>query len=517
MKTNPPNLLRSILTFLLAVNFCSAMALADLKVASPFTDHMVLQQKMKIPVWGWATPGENITVTFAGQTQSATAAADGAWRVDLDAMDASFVSRSMQIAGGTDSPITLTDVLVGEVWLCSGQSNMDFTVYNTPKYYFAGTANEDAEVAAANYPNLRMFSGLWTKAYEPQQTIKGEWKICNPENVKEFSAIGYFFARDLQKELNVPVGILTETFGASTAEAWVRREALMADPDLAPMLPPFDAAEKAYRALPPSATRPAPAATQSATQTSGRRGRGPRVPADPAQNQHNPTVMYNGMIAPIIPYAIRGVLWYQGESILGPNHATFVKTNEVLITDWRKLWGYDFPFFFCQLAALDASSNTPAVREMQSEALSIPHTGMAVTIDIGDKKNVHPKDKQDVGLRLMKIALAKVYGKDIEYSGPIFDSMKIEGSTIRISFTHAKGLMAKGEDLKTFEIAGSDGKYFPATATIDGETVIVSSPAVTAPVSARYAWANYPDGCNLYNGDGLPAAPFRTDGPRETQ
>ena len=478
---------------------------ADVTPASLFTDHAVLQEGQTVPIWGTAAPGEQVRVSIQNQSQSTTAAPDGKWRIDLPALNEGG-PYDLTIAG--NNTLTLHDIYIGEVWLCSGQSNMDFTVAKTKKYSFAGTKNEAEEVAAANYPTIRMFSGEWTKSYTPQEKIAGTWKICNPENVKEFSAIGYFFARDLQKEIHRPVGIITMTYGASTAQAWIRREALDKDPDLKPLVEKFDQDVAAHRELlaHPPATQPETApATQSA--------RKPRGPKDPVQNQHNPTVMFNGMIAPIIPYAIQGVLWYQGESITG-DHALFPKLNSTLITDWRSLWqNPDLPFYFCQLAALKANSNSPEVRELQAQALQVPNTAMAVTIDIGDPKSVHPKDKQDVGDRLSRIALANVYGQKIEYSGPVYESASTEGNALRLHFSHADGLNAKGGPLKTFEIAGPDGKFVEATATIDGDSILVSSPQIDHPTAARYAWSNYPEGCNLYNAAALPAAPFRTDAP----
>ncbi len=483
---------------------------AELKLGSPFTDHMVLQRDLPVPVWGKADAGAKVTVTFANQTKTTTAGADGKWQVTLDPLSTSAEGRTLQASTAGNDKLELNDVLVGEVWLCSGQSNMDFTVAKTPKYYFAGVNNEAEEVAAANYPTIRMFTGQWSKAYEPQESVAGTWKICNPENVREFCAIGYFFARDLQKELKVPVGIVTLTFGASTAQSWIRREAIAADPQLKPVLDRFDEAVKSYH--PPNADQlkqreDAAAKARAAGQRPPRRP----GPADPVQDQHNSTVMYNGMIAPVVPYAIRGVLWYQGESITPPKEL-FPRFNETLITDWRKLWGRELPFYFCQLAALANASNSPQVRAWQAEALKLPKTAMAVTIDIGDEKNVHPKNKQDVGNRLAHIALAKDYGHNIESSGPTYQSMAIDGNTIRLKFSHwGGGILAKDGPLKTFEIAGADGKFVAAEAKVDGDTVVVSSPDVTNPTAVRYAWSNYPEGCNLFNAAGLPAAPFNTD------
>lgn len=489
---------------------------ASVKLASPFTAHMVLQRDLPLPVWGTADVNEEVTVEFAGQKKTARATADGRWYVQLSPLGTSSDGRELSVRGSaTPDPLVLTDVLVGEVWLCSGQSNMDFTVAKTEKYYFAGVDREAEEVAAANFPKIRMFTGAWSKSYEPGREVGGEWKLCTPEAVREFSAIGYFFARKLHQELNVPIGIVTLTFGASTAQAWIRRDAIAADPLLKPVLDEFDAKVKAYQ--PPSEAELAAWKSEAdAAKAAGQRA--PRRPKpDPVQDQHNPTVMFNGMIAPVVPYAIRGVLWYQGESITAPKEL-FPHWNETLINDWRKLWGRELPFYFCQLAAHDNASNGPQVREWQAAALKLPSTAMAVTIDIGDAKNVHPKNKQDVGDRLARIALARNYGRRIEDSGPTFASATPQGSSLRIKFIHADGgLVARNGPPATFEVAGADDKFVAATATIDGDTVVLQSPDVSAPVKARYAWSANPAGCNLYNTANLPAAPFRTDGPVYTR
>jgi sialate O-acetylesterase len=496
---------------------CAAQLGAAVRLASPFTSHMVLQCDTRVPVWGTAAAGEQVTVAFAGQSHAVTAAADGTWRVALDPLPASAEGRVLAVSGsGTSSPLQLEDVVVGEVWLASGQSNMDFTVARTAKYYFAGVTNEAAEIAAAHHPLIRMFTGEWTRRYEPQGQVAGAWKVCTPENVREFSAVGYFFARRLRQELKAPVGILTLTYGASTAQAWIRREAIAAQPRLKPVLDEFDAQMAAYRTNTAAQARFDAALERWETNAAAARAAGrppPRRPRnpDPADDQHHPTVLFNGMIAPVVPFAIRGVLWYQGESMTGPREL-FPLWTETLIRDWRQLWQRELPFYFCQLAAYPNASNDPEVREMQAAALQLPHTGMAVTIDIGDEKNVHPVNKQDVGARLARIALACVYGRPLEYSGPQFESVSTEGAALRLKFSHlGGGLLAKGGALKTFEIAGADGKYVPAEAHIDGDAIRVASPNVPAPVAARYAWSSYPEGCNLYNAAGLPAAPFRTD------
>jgi sialate O-acetylesterase len=486
----------------------AASLLADVKPSALFSDHMVLQRGMAVPVWGTASPGERVTVTVGGEKQSATASADGKWMVRLKSLKPGG-PQQMTIAG--KNTITINDVLVGEVWLGSGQSNMQFTV-SKKKASFAGLINEEQEIAAANYPQVRMFTEKSAKTYEPQTEIQGEWLICNPENVPGFSAVGYLFSRDLDRELQVPVGFLTLAFGASTAESWIRRETVAGDPLLKPMLDHFDAQVQFFKTKPEAPPSEAPQPPQTINARPGQPGQRQR---DPVQDQHNPTVLFNGMINPAIPYAIRGVIWYQGESIVGgkPGVLLYPHVMETLIQDWRKLWGEgDFPFYEVQLPALKNISNNPLIREGQAAILSLPHTAMAVTIDIGDPNDVHPHNKAPLGERLTRIAMANVYGHKTEYSGPVYESMKVSGNTIRVKFTHlGGGLTAKDGPLQWFAIAGADQKFVTAEAKIEGDTVVVSSPAVSAPVAVRYAWDNYPDGCNLFNAAGLPASPFRTD------
>jgi sialate O-acetylesterase len=482
---------------------------AAVQLASPFGDHMVLQQGQPVPVWGTAAPGEKVTVEFAGQKKSTVTGTDGSWRLDLTKLKASADSRLFIVSGSaTPAPLTLRDVLVGEVWLGSGQSNMDFVLSKKIKY-FAGVDNEEQEIAAANYPLIRMFTGQAAKAYTPQSTVEGTWLVCTPGNAPGFSAIGYFFARSLQQEIKVPVGIITLSFGASCAHAWIRRDAMLDDPRFRAVLDDFDAKVKTYVPPPEEEIKAWQAAADQAKAEGKRAPRRPRP--DPVQDQHNPTVMFNGMIAPVIPYAIRGVLWYQGESITEPKDL-FPRWNEQLITDWRKLWGRELPFYFCQLAALDNNSNNPQVRAWQAEALRLPATGMVVTIDVGDQKDVHPHNKAPVGDRLALIALANVYGRENEFSGPVYSSLQVQSGAARLTFSHlGGGLVAKNGPLKTFEIAGADGEFVPADAVIEGDTIVVRSAAVPAPTSVRYAWASWPEGANFFNAAGLPAAPFQTD------
>jgi sialate O-acetylesterase len=482
-------------------------ASAEVKPASVFSDHMVLQRDMPVPIWGTAAAGETVSVTFAGQASSTTAGENGKWMVRLKKLKAGGPF-DMQIQG--KNSLVLHDVLVGEVWLASGQSNMVFTVSKKAEF-FAGMLDEEKEIAAANYPQIRMFTARTVKAYTPQDSVPGEWQACGPDTVPAFSAIGYLFARDLQQRLHVPVGIVTVAFGASTAESWLPRQALAGDPQLKPMLDRFDALEDYYKTHPHAMAADGPPAPQTLNARPGR----PGPMRDPAEDQHQPTVLFNGMLNPAIPYAIRGAIWYQGESIVGGKQGVelYPHVMETLVNTWRSLWGEgDFPFYAVQLAALRNVSNNPMVREQQAKILSLRNTGLAVTIDVGDPDNVHPKDKEPVGRRLASIALANTYHQKQEYSGPRYRSMKIEGNAIRLRFTHADGgLVAKGGPLQWFEIAGADQQFVQVEAIIEGDTIVVRSDKVPAPMAVRYAWDNYPFGCNLYNAAGLPAAPFRTD------
>lgn len=510
---------RSLIAFLCATLTLasSARAHSEVKPNALFSYHMVLQSGMAVPIWGMADPGEKVSVTFLKQTRTATADASGKWMVRLANLKAGGPFE-MTIAGKSagETPIVVKDVLVGEVWLGSGQSNMQFYVSkNGPGHAPYGLLDEEKEIAAANYPQLRMFTVKNVKAIDPLSDVVGTWEVCTPETVPNFSAVGYLFGRDLNQALKLPVGIVLSAYGASTAEAWVPRDALASDPLLKPMLDKLDAREDYFKAHPPvngvaPSDADAPPSPQTVNSRPGRAG----TLRDPSQDQHQPTVLFNAMINPIIPYAIRGAIWYQGESVVGGANGVMLYGHvmDTMVTNWRKLWGEgNFPFYVVQLPGQQNVSNNPLIREQQAKILSLPNSGMAVVLDTSEAKNVHPHNKEPLGERLTDIALANVYGKKIEYSGPVYASMKVEGDAIRIKFTHAAGLTAKGGLPTWFQIAGTDQKFIDASAKIDGDSVVVSSPNVPAPVAVRYAWDNYPNTANLYNSAGLQAAPFRTD------
>jgi len=483
------------LWFLLAALGTAAEPRADVKLHSLFQDHMVLQADFACPVWGSAEAGDEVSVSIDGQKKSAKAGADGKWSLKLDPLKAGG-PHEMSVAG--KNTVVVHDVLVGEVWVCSGQSNMEMAVRSS--------MNFDEEKAAANFPQVRHFLVKKNPQDAPVGDVSGSWQPTTPETVGGFTAVGYFFGRELHQKLNVPVGLIHTSWGGTAAELWTSKPVLEANPTLKPIVDNFSKRlenyEKQLEAY-PAAVEKAKAAGKPA----------PRKPGKPMA----PSCLYNGMIAPVIPYGIKGVIWYQGESNAGQAKQYQTLFPE-MIKNWRKDWGQgDFPFGFVQLANFMARKDQPArsnwaeLREAQTMTLSLPKTGMAVIIDIGDAKDIHPKDKQDVGKRLAYWAEAQVYGKNLVYSGPIFESMKIEDSRARLSFKHTGGgLMAKGGAPTGFAIAGEDQVFHWADAKIDGETIVVSCDKVAKPAAVRYAWADNPE-CNLYNKEGIPASPFRTD------
>jgi len=442
-------------------------ARAEVRLPHLLGDEMVLQRERPIPIWGTADPGETVAVEFAGRRATTNADAKGAWRVTLEPLPAGG-PYEMTVRGKNTR--TLRDILIGEVWVCSGQSNMQWPV--------EWSANAQEEIANAHYPRIRLFTVPPTIASEPLSDVGGAWVACSPQTIPSFSAVAYFFGRALHRELGVPVGLINASWGGTTAEAWTSHPTLAANPDFAPILA--------------------------------------RVHADDDPNK--PSVLFNGMIHPLLPFAIRGAIWYQGESNVGRAYQ-YRSLFPALIRDWRAAWGEgDFPFLFVQLANFGDPQTKPGdsdwaeLREAQMRALSLPNTAMASAIDLGDALDIHPKNKQDVGERLALCALATAFGREIEYSGPLYTGMSVEGNAIRLRFDHvAHGLIAKGsETLEGFAVAGADRRWVWANARIEGDTVVVSSPEVPHPVAVRYGWHHNPRG-NLYNSVGLPTSPFRTD------
>jgi sialate O-acetylesterase len=500
-------------------------ASAEVKLPSLFGDNLVLQQGKKVAVWGTADPGEYVTVTLGDHIANGTANRAGQWQLELGPLKAGG-PWEMTVAG--TNKVTVHNVAVGEVWVDSGQSNMEFPVAPRPaEDYPTGVPNYQQEIASAHYPMIRMFTVKRRVARLAQRDAEGHWEVASPDTVGQFSAVPYFFGRELHNLLHVPVGIINSAWSATTAEAWANPAVLAHLPDSRPLL---DHTSQQVAAYPQLFERYLHQLVdwENAAQKAEVEGmpapQAPEIPFDPRSNPQRPSGLYNAMIAPLIPYTMAGVIWYQGESNANQGLGyEYRKLFPALIQDWRSAWGAgDFPFLFVQLANVDAkyirsrlgNSGTYAeLREAQLLTLSLPNTAMAVTIDIGDPYNLDPADKQDVAHRLALAAEALVYGRKVVYSGPIYESMSIEGSSVRLHFKHVDGgLVAKGGSLRAFEIAGQDRKFVPATAEITGDTVVVSSAArnVLHATAVRYGWASNP-ACNLYNKAGLPASPFRTD------
>jgi sialate O-acetylesterase len=469
----------------LLVVFAST-ASAAVTLSPLFSDHMVLQRDAEVPIWGKASPGEKVSVTFADKTAEATADEKGEWMAKLPPLKLGDAT-SLTVKGADDSKVVLEDVLVGDVWICSGQSNMGFLTHSA--------TNAAEEATNAKYPNIRFFKVPNVTAAHPTSALKGAWQVCSPETAPKFSAVAYFFGRDVHKREEIPIGLIENAWGGMPVESFMSDEAIKSDPDFKPLL-----------------ERKAAAATTPAVGPSGK-----KRPADAPQWASN---IYNSMVYPLLPYAVKGTIWYQGESNAG-RAEQYRKLFPAMIRDWRTQFKQDFPFLFVQLANYSQKQPRPEqpadsawaeLREAQTMALTaLPKTGMAVTIDIGESEDIHPKNKQDVGKRLALAAHKIAYGKDdVETSGPIYQSMRVDGKTIRVKFEHAKGMKFKDGAAKGFAIAGEDQKFVWADAKIEGDEVIVSAEGVEKPLAVRYAWADDPQ-ISLFNADGLPASPFRTD------
>ncbi len=608
-----------------------AEARGELLLPSVIGDGMVLQRDKPVVIWGWENSGSTVSVAFKDQTRSAVADAAGNWQVTLDPMAASEEPAEMVVTASRAGAgeLRVTDILIGDLWLCSGQSNMAMTL--------AQSADGPRHVAAANDPLIRLFAVPRTTALAPLATTGGAWKAASPQSAARFSAVAFFFGKRLREELQVPIGLIESAWGGTGAESWISAEGLAAASVLSGKVAELAADTAKARSLPESLhlrdddwMEPAlndgdwepiklplfwdyvfhpmqydgvvwarkrievpegwtgkPAILSLAVddyETTWFNGveigrtirhsqavRHYAIPADLmkggraviavrtvkigwggimgspnnlklrlAEDESQTislagewlyksselklqglsprvaTSLYNGMIAPLQPYTLRGVIWYQGEANANPDTSmTYREIFPALIADWRSGWGEELPFYFVQLAAFrtNLADHWPRLRESQLHSLRVPGTGMAVAIDIGDPGDIHPKNKEAVGERLALWALAQTYGREIVHSGPLYAGMAIEDGAIRIHFTHAgDGLRARGDgSLVGFEIAGSDRRFVPAAAVIDGATILVSSPEVSEPTAVRYAWKDYPEGCSLTNSADLPASPFRTD------
>ena len=499
-------IIHSILPALIPLATLCAPLRADVKPNNLFSEGAVLQRGMPIPVWGIAEPGEKVTVSLVGQSVSTTADSEGHWKIQLPAREAGGPFE-MRISG--NNTLNISDVLVGEVWVCSGQSNMEWPL--------SKASNAASEIPAADYPNLRGFLVPRGASDEPEQNTAGKWVACSPAKAGGFSAVGYFFGRDLSKELGVPVGLIMSSVGGTPAEAWTRR-----DPLEKHMPQVFAVQEKAvanypaalakYQADEPRLLQEWTTACEQAKAAGKREPRKPEPPQDPQTSNKRPSCLFNAMIHPLVSYAIRGVIWYQGEAN-NDRAREYRKLFPLMISDWRSLWSLgDFPFLFVQIAPYKEMK--PEIREAQLLSWkSTPHTAMVVTTDVGNAEDIHPAVKEPVGQRLALAARALAYGEQIEYSGPLFESATFEGSRAIVTFSHVGGgLVGKDGDLQGFTLAGADEKHVAAKAVIDGSTVVLTAEGVTQPVTVRYGWANVPV-VNLFNKEGLPASPFRSDAP----
>lgn len=502
--------MKRMLTAVLAVFLLTTLPLAsvqaEIRTSAIFGNSMVLQRDQPIHVWGWANAGQAVEVDLAGHSANAKCDDQGRFDVMLDALPAGG-PHNMTIKSGGET-VTYGDVLIGEVWVCSGQSNMGWSV---------GQSNDaDLEALSANYPKLRLISVPQVGTQEPQDSFKGQWEACTPQSVPNFSGVGYFFGRQIHQTLGVPVGLIDNAWGGSAAEAWVDRDRLANAGSFDDLLAKWEQTEQTYDHEKAMASYEARLKKWQAD----RKGNRPRAPRNVLAGQHRPANLYNGVLNPIMGYTIRGTIWYQGESNAGRAYQ-YRELFPMMISAWREDWKQgDFPFYWVQLADFKTEQQSPGpsdwaeLREAQTMTLSkLPNTGEAVILNLGEASDIHPKNKQDVAKRLARWALAKDYGYDIPYRSPTFKSMTIKGNQAELTFDFV------GSGLDTFDvntpigftIAGEDEVFVPATTKIVGkDTLVVSAGDVETPVAVRYAWADNPV-CNVQSREGLPMTPFRTD------
>lgn len=491
---------------LIALLFGINQSRANVKLPSVISNNMVLQQQTKVALWGWGSPGEKISIltSWNGRTARVTTGADGKWITYVKTAKAGG-PYTIKFKGNNE--LRVENVLLGEVWLASGQSNMEFFVTKTKNASYTGVLNYEEEIKAADYFGIRMIDVANKVAETPQYEFTGDWKVCKPGTVDTFSAVAYYFAREVHTKTGFPVGIINATWGGTPAESWTKKEVLENDKDFKVIL---DRYQQQCQEYPKASAEYKEALAKWKSDTSRGKGGAPKEPMGPNSNK-SPYKLYNGMIVPIIPYTLKGVIWYQGEN--NAEHAyQYRRLFPAMIHNWRDDFkNSSLPFYFVQISP--HRSQNPEIREAQLLTYrNVAHTGMAVTIDNGDSLDIHPRNKKLVGERLSLWALHNEYGQKVVYSGPLYKSMKISGNKIRIQFDYAAdGLVAKGSaPLREFTIAGSDEKFVPANAVIEGNEVVVWSDAIDKPVAVRFAWRNVPLP-NLYNKAFLPASPFRTD------
>ena len=517
--------MRKVVALLLLAGLLSAESLqAELKLHSLFTDHVVLQQGMTVPVWGQANPEENVEVSFAGQKAKVKADANGRWMALLNPLTMSADPAELKVSAGKES-VTIKDVLVGEVWVCSGQSNMGMPVSQS---FDADKTVGEAEKGA--YGNVRLFRVPVRGENERQSKVDALWAVCDGKSVARFSAAGFYFGRALSRDLEVPVGLIQSAMGGTNAYSWLNSETYGSNPAAKESREYFAQAVKGH----PKAIKlyeKRMVAWREKVKEANRAGvkmerKAPREPMGP-EHVKRPTGLYNAMVAPLQPYAIKGAIWYQGEANSRPPFATnYEELMLAMIEGWRQDWAAqlpgkeakkDFPFYLVQLPNFSGghAQGWPVIREQMLKFWQEgKNTGMAVAIDVGETKDIHPRNKIPVGERLARFARGNAYGEDLVYSGPIYESMAVKGSSIEVKFAHAGGGLksSDGMTLRHFSVAGADGAFVDAEAKISSkDTLTITSDKVKEPRAVRYAWANNPEKINFYNAEELPASPFRTD------
>ena len=510
------NKLLAKLSFLFVI-WIAAPASAQLRLPAIISDHMVVQRSKSVPIWGWADPGESIVVSFGGQSKSTIANSDGRWIIRLDSMFAAAEPQSMFVhAAKQDMKIEIKDVLIGEVWLGSGQSNMAMAVSSAKDF--------PKEKADSDFPRIRMFKEESMANSEPQSQCKGKWLVASAETVGSFSATLYFFGRELHQRLDVPVGLINSSVGGTPIESWIPAFAQSQSQELRAT---FLENQRAYAEFDEEAARERyeRELAKWKLKSDEAKAAGQPVPAKPFDTRETrnrrggPGYLFDGKIAPLIPYSLRGIVWYQGEANATPGKGELYKFQlPLLVSQWRGLWGEELPFAWVQLPNYKREGDDwMLVQQAMLETLRLDKTGMAITVDIGDPDDIHPKNKQDVGHRLALWALGDVYSMYAEeISGPVPAQFEVAGSEFVVTFRHAStGLTLSTQSTSTdgvkgFEIAGADHTWMTGQARIEGNQLFVSNPQVIEPVAVRYAWAANPD-CNLFNKFGLPASPFRSD------
>lgn len=515
-----------VVCFLLSAGWGGLEVRGEVRLATIFSDHMVLQRDRPLRIWGWGQAGQRVEVQLGAERAQGIVAPDGTWSCTLGPQPMSREALELIVHGGNE--LRVQDILLGDVWLCSGQSNMEWGL---------GGCDAPEDIRTSNYPMIRHFGVEMHFAHSPQPDVRGRWSVAKPETTPGFTAVGYYFARRVHEVTGVPIGLVRSSVGGTNIECWMSQETLMQTPALEPYAKIMRESLAEYQKdLASSIPRIEEWTVRAKVQQ--RAGEPismpPAIPEFPfGEKMFRPRciTLHNGMIHPLKGFAMRGVLWYQGENNAGnpTDGLQYIEKKRAMVADWRT-WFSDpeLPFYFVQLAAWQAATTDPNqadgwayFRDAQRRCLEIPHTGMAVAIDIGDAMDIHPKNKFDVGERLARWALKHQYGQELECSGPLFRSMEKDGARIVVAFDHVgQGLMVgrkngraiveevSGGKLDRFAISGEDGKWYWADAKIQGNNVICTHPSVLQPVAVRYAMSMNPDGANLYNRDGLPASPF---------